>query len=214
MIGYYGGGFDPIHNGHIHAARAVLDSFALTELRFVLTARPVHKNISGRSISQRWAMLELALDEQAQMQADDIEIADSETRSFSFNTLSKLRHLHGPSLPLFWIIGYDQFAVLNDWYRGIELISLAHILVLSRPGPCVVNNQMQGFTDLHGTDKKQELLSSPAGKLYFVSASMLDISSTKIRKRLQAGLSVEDMIPARVWSYIMDNKLYLTGDSE
>ena len=217
MIAYYGGGFDPIHNGHLHAARVALELFGLEEVRFILTARPVHKNVSGRGVRARWEMLERALEDQMNMHADDLEISSPEQHSFTYNTLLKLRDKHGAAKPLLWLMGSDQFAVLESWYRGLELISLAHIVVFARPAHAsneIINKRMRRFSQLHITQNVQQLTSSPAGKLYFSDQLMLDVSSTQIRESLKQGTSVRHQLPESVLSYIMENQLYQTGVSE
>ncbi len=217
MIAYYGGGFDPIHNGHLHAARFALKLFKLDEVRFILTARPVHKNVSGRGVHARWEMLERALQDQAHMYADDIEISRPKQHSYTYNTLLNLREKHGTAKPLFWLMGSDQFAVLESWYHGLELISLAHIVVFTRRAYAlneILNKRMQDFSNIHTTRNVQQLTSKPAGKLYFADHEMLDVSSTQIRENLKLGASVQHLLPASVLSYIMEKQLYQTGDNE
>jgi nicotinate-nucleotide adenylyltransferase len=116
-----------------------------------------------------------------------------------------------------WLMGSDQFAVLESWYRGLELISLAHIVVFTRPAHGqneVLNERMRNFFQLHNTQSVQRLASSPAGKLYFSDQEMLDVSSTQIRESLKQGTSVQHQLPESVLSYIMENQLYQTGVSE
>ena len=60
-VGLFGGSFDPVHAGHLHAARAALEAFGLDRVLFVPAARPPHK--PGRELAPaqaRVAMLELA----------------------------------------------------------------------------------------------------------------------------------------------------------
>jgi len=217
MIAYYGGGFDPIHKGHIFAASIALNLFDLEQVRFILTAKPVHKDLSGRGINARWKMLKLALQNQPDMVADDVEISNPSRQSYSYNTLCELRKKHGNNKPLLWLMGSDQFAVLDSWYRGLDLISLAHILVFKRPEQSedvVRSKQMQKFVDLHLSATREELTSCPSGKLYLAQQPMLDISSTTIREKLNMGNEVQDLLPESVLSYIMEKQIYPTGESE
>src|SRR6185369_10589845 len=58
-IGVYGGTFDPIHNGHLEVARAVVRNFNLDELLIVPAHRPPHKN--SRSISDAYHRYTMAV---------------------------------------------------------------------------------------------------------------------------------------------------------
>ncbi|MFM8395518.1 MAG: nicotinate-nicotinamide nucleotide adenylyltransferase, partial [Acidobacteriota bacterium] len=60
-VGVYGGTFDPLHEGHLQVARAMVEAFELDQLLLVPAAVPPHKR--GATISSpyhRVAMLALA----------------------------------------------------------------------------------------------------------------------------------------------------------
>ena len=60
-IAILGGTFDPIHNGHLAAAQAVAEAFAVDEVQFIPTFSPPHKPVSGiTSPFHRFAMVALA----------------------------------------------------------------------------------------------------------------------------------------------------------
>jgi nicotinate-nucleotide adenylyltransferase len=44
---------------------------------------------------------------------------------------------------------------------------------------------------------------------HVVSAPLVDISASKIRRRVRAGLSIDSMVPASVARYIHEHRLYV-----
>ena len=70
----FGGTFDPVHNGHIEAARKVCGLFALDELIFVPACVPPHKRNAGiTSAFHRFAMLALATNDEPRWRVSTIE---------------------------------------------------------------------------------------------------------------------------------------------
>src|ERR1051326_3042695 len=63
-IGYFGGTFDPVHNGHLALARAALETCHLDRVLFVPTDAPPHKRRKPvTSFIHRYTMVTLALNE-------------------------------------------------------------------------------------------------------------------------------------------------------
>ena len=77
MICLFGGTFDPIHLGHMHAALTVCEALSLDQVHMVLSAQPAHRDPTGATSQQRWQMLELACESQPQLVADDREMRRS-----------------------------------------------------------------------------------------------------------------------------------------
>src|SRR2546427_11201317 len=94
-IGVYGGTFDPIHNGHLSVAAAILDAFALQRMLFVPAFVPPHKR--GREISaayHRYAMVALATEDAPAMMASAIEL-EAPAKPYTIETLHRLQAEHG-----------------------------------------------------------------------------------------------------------------------
>ena len=43
-IGIYGGTFSPIHNGHLYIAKSAMEQLSLSEIWWVLSGNPPHKD--------------------------------------------------------------------------------------------------------------------------------------------------------------------------
>ena len=118
MICLFGGTFDPVHNGHLHAAETVVAALGVDEIRLVLSARPSHKDRTGASLEHRWAMLQLACADRPQLVPDDREIR-RQRPSYTVETLEAVR-AEAPDEDLAWVIGSDAFALLERFSGKLE----------------------------------------------------------------------------------------------
>lgn len=206
MICLFGGTFDPVHDGHLHAANVAADALNADEVRMVLAAKPRHKAVPLASIGQRWEMLQKACASDARLVADDIEMQPSGP-SYTVDTLLAVR-ARSAEETLFWVVGTDTFRELPSWHRWQELLNLAHLVVLERP-QSALDPDMQSFYEQHRVD---EVPQTRAGSILGVDAAMLDISATEVRRRVATGASIEHLLPGGVCTYIRTHGLYLEAD--
>ena len=133
MIGVFGGTFDPIHYGHLRAALDVHQALALGELRFLPLNVPVHREQPRASAAQRRAMVEAAIAGEPGFRVDDRELVRA-GRSYSVDTLTSLRDELGDTRPICLLVGGDAFNGFFDWHRPRDILELAHLVVMQRPG--------------------------------------------------------------------------------
>ena len=207
-IGLYGGTFDPVHLGHIHAALAVKHDLQLDHVRMVLSARPGHRDQPNTANTHRWKMLKLACDEHSALVADDTELQRPGC-SYAIDTLQHFRARY-PRSQLCWIMGMDSYLTLPTWRNWQTLVKFAHLIVVQRPGqPTAVDQQLASFQ--HRL-QAGSLDTSRAGSIVFLPIPMLDISATQVRCLAQSEESPEALLSASVWTYINRNHLYLTKE--
>ena len=129
-IGLFGGSFNPIHEGHIAVAKAVRKQFQLNEIWFLPSFSTPLKDQLQVSFSDRCHMVSLAIHPYRYMKLSRIE-GTLPSPSYTFNTVSKLRKQY-PSVEFYWVIGFDQYEQLDQWYRIDELKEMVQFIVVNR----------------------------------------------------------------------------------
>src|SRR5215813_7158547 len=133
-IAAYGGTFDPIHNGHIEIARAVVRNFGVEQLLLIPASRPPHKGSKAIACAyHRFAMAALATLDEPRMLVSTIEL-EAPDRPYTFETIERLRDAFGESVTLFFVMGADSFEEINTWREPARVLSSANIIVVTRPG--------------------------------------------------------------------------------
>jgi len=206
-IGILGGTFDPIHFGHLRPALEAMEGVDLAEMRFIPCRQPAHRGLPQASPEQRLAMLERAILGQRGFVADSRELRRAGP-SFMVDTLTSLRGEVGAT-PLCLLLGADAFDDLHHWRRWRDILELAHLLILHRPGrhpprAPVLAELVQARQVFH----PHALRERPAGGILFQPVTQLDISGTRIRATLARGNSPRFLLPDAVLTYIDEQGLY------
>ena len=210
MIGVLGGTFDPIHFGHLRTALDVAEMMNLEQVRFIPAGIPPHRDRPVASAEQRLAMVELAIADQAGFVVDAREIR-REGPSYMVDTLASLRTELGEHPPLGLILGLDAFSELDSWHRWSELIELAHLLVMTRPGwreQDISSAALQELMTRHKVTNPVDCHQTAAGCVVFLPVSQLGISSTQIRQAVRAGQDIRYLLPDSVYGLIRQEQIY------
>ncbi|HEU4387355.1 MAG TPA: nicotinate-nucleotide adenylyltransferase [Blastocatellia bacterium] len=224
-MGAYGGTFDPIHNGHIAVARAVRENFELEQLLIIPSARPPHKK--RRSISeayQRYAMAVLGTLDLPGVAVSSIEL-ESPGQPYTFQTVERLRECYGEESKLFFVMGSDSFVDLEFWKEPQRILANCGVVIASRPGFRLDRTEADrlaaalGNAERPGSVKLVDLRETHAsvaeatsgetrGAVYLTDYGRVDASATEIRRQVQMGRGVGDLVPAAVDAYIRKYHLY------
>lgn len=209
VVAIMGGTFNPIHNGHLRVAVEAADLLNLNQLKLVPCFHPVHKVMSDISTRQRLDMLGLAVISDARLVVDNREIERAEP-SFTIDTLKELRSEVGGSTSIIMVVGMDSFCTLPSWKHWLDLMSYAHILVVSRPGSTpVFTDELKNYYEKYRASTVAELQCAPSGRIWLQTLSPLDISSSMVRELRANNKSIAYLLPDTVQIYIEKNKLYL-----
>ena len=206
-IGLFGGTFDPIHYGHLRTAFELWQELRLTEVRFLPTGNPPHREQPLASAELRLQMVQAAVAGQSAFVVDDREVRRTGV-SYSVETLTELRTEY-PNRSLCLLLGMDAFLGLPEWHRWRELLGLAHIVVAHRPGWKAPTMGPLGEVMVdHGTGAIRELHEKPAGCVYVHAVTQLEISSTELRQLIVAGRDPRYLVPEEVREIILDTRCY------
>jgi nicotinate-nucleotide adenylyltransferase len=185
-IALFGGTFDPVHSAHLAAAREAARVFELALVLFVPASRPPHK--SGATVAgyeDRYRMVELACQGEPLFEASRLE--DGQERSYSIDTIERVRAGLASGDALFFLIGADAFAEIATWRRWRDVVREVRFIVAARPG--------------------HDYAVPPGARVERLDTLAMAVSSSAIRARLAAGESPAELPPA-VLAYIRERGLY------
>jgi nicotinate-nucleotide adenylyltransferase len=214
----YGGTFDPVHNGHMSVARALLKLFALDELIFIPAHVAPHKRDQRVTPAlERYAMLALATQDEARMCVSTIEL-DCPERPYTVETLARLKEKYGEEADLFFIMGADSWTDIRTWREWERVLGLTNHIVMARPGynldaAHVTRSIRERVVDLRGVSSEEVeriVHASASEKIYVTDAVQMDISATAVRQLVKA-CGQEDwraLVPHPVAEFIEKYRLY------
>lgn len=209
-VAIFGGTFDPVHLGHLQSARELRQRLGVDELRMLPCHLPPHRDVPSRSSGQRLAMLKLAC-EGSELIVDDRELRRSGP-SYSVETLRELRAELGNEVSLSWVMGTDAFCGLPTWHRWRELLALAHIIVMARPGESLPGEgELAQLLERCGSGDPGVIREQACGAIVPISLTPYPIAATEIRELLKNGRPVDDLLPRSVVNYIRQHHLYADG---
>lgn len=192
-LGVFGGTFDPPHVGHLLAAVDAVEALTLDRLLFVPAAQqPLKVGCESAAPEHRLAMARLLAGDDPRFGVDPIEI-DRAGLSYTVDTLGELaRRL--PGVELFFLVGADALTTFPRWREPRRVLELARLVVLRR-----VSDDVQ----------LPALMREAPGREPIVLASRrVDVSSTEVRARVRAGLSIRGFVPDAVAAYVAQARLY------
>lgn len=209
----YGGTFDPVHNGHLAVARAARDALD-ARVALIPAHDPPHKGATRADASQRAAMLELAIADQAGLAVDRRELLRAGP-SYSFDTLGELRRELGERSPIAWLIGADSLLQLHTWHRWRQLFDRAHVLAVQRPGSEVDATLLRAQAPevlAEIADRwlpPRDLVATASGGFALLPMPELHPeSSTELRQRIREDADWRAWVPPAVAAYIDSEGLY------
>lgn len=168
-IGVFGGSFNPVHLGHLIAARAAVRELRLDRLYLI----PCARSADGKALwpaGLRMRLLRASLRGETRIRASDIELRRGGV-SRTVETLRLLRAKLGPTAQLFLLIGQDQWSHFDAWREPKAIRSMATLVVIPRKS---LNFSMW--------NKKSPLV---------LQTPLIKISASKVRERIAKKLSFE-----------------------
>jgi len=184
-IAIFSGSFNPVHNGHLAIAHEVIAQGAADELWFLVSPRnPLKLDTDLWPEEDRLMMVKLAIENVPGMVVSDFEF-NLPRPSYTINTLNRLKERF-PQHQFLLLIGGDNLSIFHKWLDYQKIITEFGLIVYPRPGFPIEN-----------------ILLNP--NITIVSAPLIDISASFIRKKITAGEAIAAFVPFKVDSYIHEN---------
>jgi nicotinate-nucleotide adenylyltransferase len=195
-LGVLGSAYNPITRAHLLLARSARAQFQLNEVIFVLPKILPNKPLVGISLEQRLEMMQLAV-----RNVPYISLGLC-THGLFLEICTALQELFPQKPEIFFITGRDAAERILTWPYDDPAASLAQmfncfqLLVFEREG-------------------KLELPDKPLIQQYSNYIHVLEteenldrISSTEVRRRIVAGLPIDDLVPPAVANFIETSNVY------
>lgn len=209
-VAFYGGSFDPLHNGHLRIAQKLTELFELDEFVFVPAFHAPHKKAKKpTSPFHRYAMLCLATSPEDKIKVSKMEL-DLPERPFTIETLTKLKN-DLPENKIFFVMGADSWADITTWRSWEKILTMVNIIVVTRPpieiGFSHITPDIQRkIIDLRG---KIEFELATDDKIYITDAVSLEISATEIRNKVrEKSKDWQANVPGEIAKYIKKYAIY------
>lgn len=183
-IGVFGGMFDPIHRGHMHAAECAL-KWGLDRILLLPCLTPAHRNAPQIDAAHRVRMCEIAAQDEPRIAVSDADLRDGPC--YAADTLRILLSQY-PDAQFYWIIGADKLMNLSQWHDADFLFAHCEFLVCPRPGCDAVN--------------------VPGAHMHVLPVNPVHAASGEIVRLLHRYDDALTMLSPAVSRYIAENGLY------
>ena len=169
LIAIFGGSFNPIHNGHIAIAQAVLKQCGLDEVWLMVSPQNPLKQNSNDLLDDQ---LRLQIARKALEDVEGVVACDYEFHlpkpSYTWNTLQHLTKDY-PDHTFILLIGGDNWVHFQRWRHWQDILWHHDVIVYPR-------DEYQGTIDV----------------------PLFDVSSTEIRQKVRAGESIRGLVPESI----------------
>lgn len=187
------GTFNPIHNAHLAMANYVNNVYDYDTILFIPAYKPPHKDFDDDMANHRFQMVKLAVSGEGFFGISNIEF-QNEKFSYTYFTILELYKRYKVEGKIGFIIGFDAFREITEWFETDKLKELVHFIVFPR----------EGLID----KDRLALLHYKGYKFSVATMNPIDISSTTIREKLTEKQPIVGLVPPVVLEYINENELY------
>lgn len=180
-----GGSFDPIHLGHLHIAKQILEKSPVEQVIFVPNGIHNFKKDQLRlDFDQRYALVQEAIKDEARF---TISALDRDGSGYTADLMRSFQTAY-PTQKYVFVIGSDNLQGLKAWFDYAWLRQYIGFLILPRPGFEINESDLAGL------------------KACILDIELSPISATQIRNLISRGESIHGLVPKGLEKQI--NKLY------
>lgn len=215
-IALFGGTFDPVHSGHLAAARAAQAAFSLHQVLFVPARVPPHKRERHlTAFPHRFAMVALACAGYPDFIPSILESRGEQPGepNYTIRTVRRMAAQLAAGDRLYYLIGADAFLEINTWREPVELLDSADFIVVSRPGFSIRHAAVAIPPELQPKALSDQCIQLRRRRVHLLTTVEADISSSRIRELASRRESLAGMVPEAVAEYIEKLSLYQNENS-
>lgn len=188
-LGILGGTFDPVHNGHLRLAIEAAEAFGFERVVMEVARLSPFKSTSFASEDVRLKMVQLAVAGEAVLEVGTRELLRPEP-SYSVDTVAEYV---AEGNEVWFVVGADAVTDMRAWKEPERLLQLCRVAAADRPGFRFDPGSLPGDW---------------AKRIDRFEMRQMEISSTEIRDRVRAGLSIRGLVPDPVRHFIEEKRLY------
>ncbi len=189
-IGLYFGTFNPIHVGHLAIANHMVEFSDLDQVWMLVTPHNPHKKKSSLlDNNHRLMMVDIAIEEYPKIKSSAIEF-DLPQPNYTVHTLAVLEEKY-PKHIFCLIMGEDNLKGFHKWKNYEVILSRYELFVYPRLSPSNTITSLENHP-----------------KITKVSAPIMEISSTAIRKGIKNRKNIRPLLSQNVWQYLDEMNFY------
>ena len=212
-LGVFASSFNPPTTAHVELMRRAAREFLLDETLALAGLANADKSQYECPLEDRLRMLTLTFAGEHR-----VSIGVS-SHAFFVDMIDALRSAYPRKTDLHFVVGFDTFERVVDredrytrkYHRRFDDRAGALEYLLARSRLVVAGRRGSGEGDIRAMVERD--LKGLAGRVSYldVPADITEMSATRVRDRVRAGLAIEGLVPPAVELYIKEKRLY-TGE--
>ena len=190
-IGFFGGSFNPLHNGHIIMLKSFIDILNLNKCILIPNHVSPFKSKNQYQLFSDEDRINIL--KKTFHNNDKVEIWDHEIKkggvSYTIDTLNHAKSIF-PNDELYWLIGRDHVETFHKWKDWKDILNLVKIAIVNRDNT-FTNLDIEKVNNIFGEDKYR-----------IIDAPLINISASYIRENINHKEKIKDLVPSSVLDYI------------
>ncbi len=186
-ICFFGGAFDPPHNGHLNIAESIMKWGNFDKIIFIPSYKSAHKIDNFCSINHRINMLKLIVKNKSFFEFSTIDI-ERKCITYTIDTIRELKQIYPLQKKIFLLVGSDSVLNFHKWKNYKSILNSCQIIVAPRPK--------------FEIDKISKEITS---KIIVAKVPMYNISSTEVNERIKKNLPITNYVTKEIENYIISN---------
>lgn len=150
---FFGGSFDPVHQGHLKMAENARNQMGFDKVLFCPVKCSPHKKNTMFSFRERLDLIDAAIrDKGFECWAEACPIEMHNDSNYSSDLIPAIRKHYHVEGKIYWLLGADQFKNLRTWHNYDYLNDNLHFCVYNRGMNLIDLEQVKFGTIIDGED--------------------------------------------------------------